>query len=253
MKQVKMMYQFFEQAQGPVKIYLYDNITAQGEFNWDTLKYDESETSAKYLMKILEEIPDERSIELHINSYGGDVKEGVAIYNILKQKKSEKICYIDCFAYSVAYVIALACDKIIMGLGSSIMVHNMWTVVAGNAEQLRKEADDLDILMESNRKIFLERINIDEKQLEDMMKQETILGPEQCLDYGFCDEINTTSPKLKNDSQSQFGTSTLNQRQPNNSILQSDLTDNQVNKSLKMVGDFFNIFYKTIKQEDTKC
>lgn len=185
----------FNQLAGTNKhqLYIYDDVTAHGTFNWNTWEYDDSETSAEYFRQKLNEIPDTDEIELYVNSYGGSVKEGVAIYNMLKRKASYKTCYIDGFAYSVASVICLACDKIIMGLGTSMMIHDMWTTVSGNAKELRKQADDLDILMESNRKIYLERAkNLTEEELINMMEKETILTPQQCLDYGFCDEITET-------------------------------------------------------------
>nr|WP_305147772.1 head maturation protease, ClpP-related [Blautia producta] len=140
----------------------------------------------------MEQIPEDGEIELHVNSYGGDVKEGIAIYNLLKQHGAQKTCYVDGFAYSIASVICLACDKIIMGLGTSMLIHNMSMYVYGNAEMLRKCADDLDVLMESNRQIYMARAkNLTEEELADMMDKETYLTPEQCLEYGFCDEVGT--------------------------------------------------------------
>ena len=190
-KRNQTKYRFEQQEDSNVhKLYVYDNVTAYGDFNWDTWEYDESETSANYFRSQLEKIPEEGEIELHINSYGGDVKEGIAIYNLLKQHSAKKICYVDGFAYSIASVICLSCDKIIMGLGTSMLLHNMSMYTYGNAEQLRKAADDLDVLMESNRKIYLSRAkNLTEEELIAMMNKETYLTPEQCLEYGFCDEI----------------------------------------------------------------
>ena len=99
--------------------------------------------------------------------------------------------YVDGVAYSVAFLILQACDERIMGLGTSALVHNMWMSVEGNAKELRKAADDLDVLMESNRKIFLERSNLEEQQLIDMMEAETFLTPDQCLEYGLIDKIDS--------------------------------------------------------------
>lgn len=186
----------FEQMAGDesktVKLYIYDDVTAYGDFNWKTLEYDESETSANYFRKQLSEIPDDAEIELHVNSNGGSVKEGVAIYNMLKQHAAHKTCYVDGFAYSIASVICLACDHIIMGIGTSMLIHNMSMSVYGDAATLRKCADDLDVLMESNRKIYMQRAkNLTEEELTELMDKETFLTPEQCLDYGFCDEIGT--------------------------------------------------------------
>ena len=132
------------------KLYIYDDVTAYGTFNWSTWSYEESETSAKYFQEQLAAIPDTATIELHINSNGGSVKEGVAIYNQLKQKS-----------------------------------------VDGNAKELRKAADDLDTLMESNRQIFLEKSNLEEQQLIDMMEAETFLTPEKALEYGLIDRVDS--------------------------------------------------------------
>ena len=187
----KTKYRFEQMAgQGVVKLYIYDDVTAYGNFNWETWEYDDSETSANYFREQLAAIPETSTIELHVNSKGGRVKEGIAIYNLLKQHNAEKVCYVDGFAYSIASVICMACDKIVMGLGTSMLIHNMAMSVYGDAQTLRKCADDLDVLMESNRKIYMERAkNLTEEQLTEMMDNETFLTPQQCLEYGFCDEI----------------------------------------------------------------
>lgn len=185
----------FEQlaATNTYKLFVYDDVCAQGNFNWETWQYEDSETSANYFRQQLDEIPETGEIELHINSCGGEVKEGIAIYNLLKQHAAHKTCYVDGFAYSIASVIAMACDHIIMGLGTSMLIHNMAMEVYGDAQTLRRCADDLDVLMESNRKIYLARAKgLTEEQLIDMMNAETFLTPEQCLEYGFCDEIAET-------------------------------------------------------------
>lgn len=182
----------FQQSAGNVhKLYIYDDVTAYGAFDWTTWTMKESETSAKYFRDQLEAIPDTDTIELHINSNGGSVKEGVAIYTQLKQKSCKKVGYVDGVAYSVAFLILQACDERIMGLGTSALVHNMWMSVDGNAKELRKAADDLDVLMESNRKIFIERSNLEEQQLIDMMEAETFLTPDQCLEYGLIDKVDS--------------------------------------------------------------
>lgn len=180
----------FQKSDGNVhKLYVYDDVSAYGTFNWSTWEFDESETSAKFFRDQLESIPDTDIIELHINSNGGSVKEGVAIYNQLKQKVCHKVGYVDGVAYSIAFVILQACDERIMGIGTSALVHDMWIEACGNARELRKMADDLDILMEANRKIFLEKSNLEEDQLTDMMEKETFLTPDQCLAYGLIDKI----------------------------------------------------------------
>lgn len=190
------------------KLYIYDDVSEYGTFNWQTWDFDESETSAGFFKKALAEIPDSATIELHINSYGGSVKEGVAIYNQLKQKKCKEIvAYVDGFAYSIASIIMQAADRRIMGIGTSLLIHNMWMMVEGNADELRKAADDLDVLMESNRQIYMERVNITEDELIEMLENETYLTPEQAVEMGFADEVDkaaTPAPDMTQQLQQQI-------------------------------------------------
>lgn len=170
-------------------LYIYDDVTEYGEFNWQTWSYEDSETSARYFAEKLQEIPAGNEIELHINSNGGSVKEGVAIYNLLKQNENRKTGIVDGVAHSVAFLILQACDIRKMCLGTTALVHEMWMYCSGNAKQLRKYADDLDDMMESNRQVFLERANITEEELIELMANETYLTPDKALEYGLIDEI----------------------------------------------------------------
>ena len=128
-------------------MYLYDDVTARGKFDWSTWTEIESETSAKYFRNQLSQIPANATINLYINSNGGDVKEGVGIYNQLKRHGATVNGVVDGNAYSVAFLILMACDHRVMNLGTSALVHNMWMLIAGNANELRQAADDLDKLM----------------------------------------------------------------------------------------------------------
>ena len=176
-------------------MYLYDDVTARGKFDWSTWTEIESETSAKYFRNQLSQIPANATINLYINSNGGDVKEGVGIYNQLKRHGATVNGVVDGNAYSVAFLILMACDHRVMNLGTSALVHNMWMLIAGNANELRQAADDLDKLMESNRQIFLDACNysITEEKLMELMDAETYLTPDECLEYGFIDEVNRSA------------------------------------------------------------
>lgn len=177
------------QAENKVLLYIYDDVTEYGELNWNTWEYEDSETSAKYFAEQLGGVPEGQEIELHINSNGGSVKEGVAIYNLLKQKENHKTGIVDGVAHSVAFLILQACDTRKMCLGTTALIHNMWMCCAGNATQLRKYADDLDDMMEANRQVFLERASISEDELKSMMEAETYLTPDKALEYGLIDEV----------------------------------------------------------------
>ena len=190
----KMMFRISPRQSVPnsYDMYIYDDVTARGRFDWNTWKELESETSNKYFREKLSQIPGDATINLYINSNGGEVKEGVGIYNQLKRHGATVNGVVDGNAYSVAFLILMACDHRTMNLGTSALVHNMWTIVAGNANDLRKEADALDKLMESNRQIFLDACGgkLTEEKLIELMDAETFLTPDECLEYGFIDEVN---------------------------------------------------------------
>lgn len=191
-KRHEMRYRF-EQSEKVHKLYVYDDVSAQGEFNWKTWQYEDSETSAKYFRDRLNEIPDGAEIELHVNSAGGEVGEGVAIYNLLVQKRkagSRIVGYVDGMAYSVAMDIIMACDEIHMGYGTSMFLHNPWTIAVGNAEQLRGIADQLDALADASAQLYLSRAKgLGEEELKELMRRETMLAPDTCRQYGFCDFV----------------------------------------------------------------
>lgn len=190
MVKIPMIQFLFKQENNKYQIYVYDDVQEQGKFDWNTWSYKESETSAKYFQQKLAEIPEDAEIELYFNSNGGSVKEGTAIYNQLKRHKAHKTGYVDGVAHSIAFVMLQACDHRVMGEGTSALLHEMWACVAGNADQLRTEADQLDDLMVASRKLFMLRAkNITESQLIEMMKKETMLTPDKALEYGFIDEI----------------------------------------------------------------
>ena len=172
------------------QLFIYDEITKYGDWNWETWSYEDSETSAKKIREFLQKIPEGSELEIHINSNGGEAFEAVTIYNLLCQFSGKKTSIVDGVAHSAAFIIPFACDYRKMGKGTAALFHNMWTYVQGNAAQLRAAADRLDALMESNRQIYMERAkNITEEEMKDLMEKETILTPEMCLEYGFCDEI----------------------------------------------------------------
>lgn len=209
MAKSELKYRFEQSADGVHKLFVYDDVRAGGRFNWSTWEYEESETSAKYFRDQLDRVPAKDTIELHVNSNGGEVSEGVAIYNLLRQKAQEGcriIGYVDGAAYSIAMTIVMACDEIHMGLGTSMFLHNPWTIAAGNADALRSAADQLDVLATSSRQLYLARAkNLTEEEIIEMMDKETMLDPETCLQYGFCDYIGEAVEDPDDDPNDEVG------------------------------------------------
>ena len=173
-----------------LELYIYSEVCPDG-YDWWTGEEIESETSANYFKEKLEEYSDVKNIIIYINSCGGSVKEGYGIYAQLKRHTAFKTVYIDGFANSIASVIAMAGDKIIMYLNSMMGIHNAMDYCFGNSAEHRKMAEDLDKLMDGNREIYLAKSNgkITLQKLTELLDAETLLTAKECLEYGFCDEI----------------------------------------------------------------
>ena len=149
----------------------------------------ESDVSSYNLVQELDALQDAGQIDVYINSYGGEVAEGLAIYNALKRHKAKVVTHCEGFACSVASVIFMAGDERIMSNASLLMIHNAWTYTQGNAQELRKEADDLDTITQASKNAYLERVNIDAVELSAMMDSEKWLDPAECLEKGFATAI----------------------------------------------------------------
>jgi ATP-dependent Clp protease, protease subunit len=185
----KPMWEFRQSTQpDTLELYIYGDVAGDYYDWWDGVMI-ESETSANHFRQTLAEHPDAKQINVYINSWGGSVFEGTAIFSQLKRHPAHKTAYIDGFACSIAAVIPMACDEVIMPRNTQMMIHNIWNVVAGNATQLRKAAADLEVIYAANRQAFLMKANgkLQEEQLIQMLDAETWLTAEQCIQYGLAD------------------------------------------------------------------
>ena len=183
-----------EKEKKSLDLYIYDVVTDY-EYDFEAEQFKVAEASSKHVREMLSQNEDVENINIYINSAGGSIYEGLAIYNQLKRSKAFKTVHIDGFACSIASVIAMAGDRVIMPKASMIMIHNAWSVAIGNAKELRKIADDLDIMSDTIAKAYLEKANgkIEEGKLRKLMNDETYLPAENCFEFGFCDEIADSS------------------------------------------------------------
>ena len=137
-------------------------------------------------------------LTVHINSPGGDVFAGVAIYNAIKDySKGKVIVKVDGIAASIASVIAMAGDEIVMAPGSMMMIHNPWTMGVGNSEELRKVADTLDEINESVVPIYVERSGLSKEEVQELLDAETWLSAERAVEMGFADRVQKTAKEEK--------------------------------------------------------
>lgn len=157
------------------------------------------DVSAANLSKQLEALGDVEQIDVHINSYGGEVAEGLAIYNALRRHKAKVTTYCDGFACSIASVIFMAGDERVMNESSLLMIHNAWTVAMGNSAELRKQADDLEKITQASVEAYKSHSSLSEEVIKNLMDNETWILPEEALSYGFA----TTVDKTENEKASQ--------------------------------------------------
>lgn len=166
-------------------INIYGDITS---WAWEEL----GEMSAVNLSRQLDQLTDVSEIHVFINSYGGEVAEGLAIYNALKRHKAKVKTVCDGFACSIASVIFMAGDERIMNDSSLLMIHNAWTCAAGNAEELRKQADDLEKITQASVTAYKAHSNLSEEEIKALMDAETWILPDEAVEYGFATAIETT-------------------------------------------------------------
>jgi len=163
------------------EVYIYGEIASY--------KWDDATTTAASFKKDLDALGDIKTLNIYINSPGGSVFQGQAIYSILKRHTAKKHVYVDGIAASIASVLAMAGDAIFMPKNAMMMVHNAWTYTMGNSKDLRKTADDLDKINESLVAAYMQKVNIVEDKLKELLDAETWLTAQECFDYGFCTEL----------------------------------------------------------------
>ncbi|TWG97012.1 Protease subunit of ATP-dependent Clp proteases [Ochrobactrum sp. J50] len=131
-----------------------------------------------------------KDITVRINSPGGDMFEGIAIYNLLRAHPAKVTVEVLGWAASAASIIAMAGDVIRMGLGSFMMVHNAWGVVIGNRHDMREAAslfDEFDVALAD---IYHARTGMDRIGIERLMDAETFMTAAQAVEYGFADAVD---------------------------------------------------------------
>ena len=161
-------------------IFIFGDITS-----WEWL---ESDVSSYTLARAVQDL-DVGEITVHINSYGGEVAEGLAIHNSLKNHPARVRTVCDGFACSAASVVFMAGDERVMNPASLLMVHNAWSSASGNAKELRKAADDLDAITSASVEAYKARVNLSDGELAELLDNETWITPADAVAWGFATEV----------------------------------------------------------------
>lgn len=152
-------------------------------------------TGAAEFIRELDTVPGD--LELHVNSPGGEVFEGFAIYNALaafRGRKRKITGYVDGSAMSIASVILMACDRVIMPANAYQMIHLPWTFAEGNAEELLARAAELEKLGQTITDIYATRSGKDRETIAALLKgaegaDGSFLTAAECAELGIADEV----------------------------------------------------------------
>jgi ATP-dependent protease ClpP protease subunit len=138
---------------------------------------------------------DAETIHVRLNSGGGLVFEGLAIYNALARHDAKIIMHVDSIAASITSVIMMAGDEIHIAEGAQVMIHKPWSGTWGDATAMRKEADILDKLEKGIIDIYAARTGADRADLESWVASETWFTGQEAVDAGFADSMTPAKKK----------------------------------------------------------
>ncbi len=169
-------YNIQNKAGETAEIYIFDEIGTYGVTAQDFISE----------IKGLKDMP----INIRINSLGGDVFDGMAMYNVIKRREAKTTVYIEGIAASIATIIALGADEVIMAENSLFMIHNAWGGTSGEAKDMRKTAETLDKITSELTDIYRKKTGLSSEALVDMMDEETWLNAQEAFDLGFVDTIS---------------------------------------------------------------
>lgn len=169
-----------EQSEDPADVSIYDVI---GEDPWTGNGW-----TARRMAGVLRNVG-ARDVTVSINSPGGDVFEGIAIYNLLREHKAKVDIRVMGLAASAASLIAMSGDTIAMGRGTMMMVHNAWGVTAGNRHDHAESIKILEPIDAAMAEIYAARSGQDPKKVAKLMDAKTYMPSAQAVELGFADSI----------------------------------------------------------------
>ena len=146
--------------------------------------FDDMDQYPQAIKEFLDKV-ENRDINIYVNSGGGSVFAGMAIYNMLKRHKGHKVVHVDGLAGSIASVIALAGDKIVIPKNAYFMIHKPWCTCAGNANDFREMANTLDKVEQGILNVYKDNLSSEMlyDEVVEMVNNETWLTGEEASKY----------------------------------------------------------------------
>lgn len=171
-------------------------IVGQIGYDW----WSNSGVALSTFLSALASIPDDREITIGINSEGGNVQDGLGIYNAIRARAAKVTCRIDGYACSIASVLALAGGKTVCPKTSIWMIHDPWSIAQGNSDDMRQAAAMLEAHAETLVAAYSDKTGMDRDEVRQMMKDETWMSGEQAAEHGFAtlvDYVSTDAESVK--------------------------------------------------------
>lgn len=160
--------------------------------------WDDAAVSAKKFSDELDKLPKTvNEISVRINSPGGSVFDGITIYERLKQHSAKVIVYVDGVAASIASIIAMAGDEIIIGDGSFFMIHKPWTYAVGNSKDLEDTVMVLNSIENRMVNIYSKKTGMSKEEIILMLADDTWIDSDKAKDMGFATSIAEASENLR--------------------------------------------------------
>lgn len=173
---MKIWYEIKAKGKEAAEIFIYDEIGLGG-------------ITAKDFIRDLKALGEVKNLTVRINSYGGEIFDGLAIFNALSRHKAVVTVIIDGIAASIASVIAMAGDKVVMPDNAFIMIHRAWGMVMGNTEDMEEWAETLAKFDQSIARAYQRKSGQALEEIEKLMTAETWLTAQEAKALGFADEI----------------------------------------------------------------
>lgn len=159
-------------------------------FFYDVIGDSWDGTTAKGFAADLKALGDLDVLNIFINSPGGSVFDGVAIFNTLVRHRARKAVVVDGLAASIASIVAMAGDSITMAKNALMMIHDPWGFTMGKAEDFRKAADMLDKIKGTMIETYVDRSKTDAPTIEKWMSAETWLNADETVAAGLADSVS---------------------------------------------------------------
>ena len=206
--------------------------------------------NAKSFIEEIKMIPKDTSVLLRINSPGGSVIDGLAIYDAVNRMPQKVTSRIEGIAASMASVVALAADEVIMSENSLYMIHNVWGGEVGESGDLRKAADLMDKMSNRLVSIYMSKTGKSEDQIRSWMNEETWFDSSEAVEAGFINFIE--EPILM---AAKFDIDKYNYKNNNlvNNLFNNQKKENQMEKEFENLKSFISeMFNKTTEAKEVK-